>query len=118
MHIGQNITRIRSFQGIKQTDMARRLKISQQAYSKIEQSPEIEDEFLDKIAAELSCTPEVLKQLGESPFMQNFNQNCGNVIGYQFNPIEKIVELYEALLKSEKEKNVLLERLLGKEKGK
>lgn len=113
MHIGQNITRIRSFQGIKQADMARRLHISQQAYSKIEQSPEIDEGLLDTIAAELGCQPEALRQLGDSPFMQNFNQTGGNMIGYQFNPVDKIVELYEALLKSEREKNALLEQLLA-----
>ncbi|MEO7049436.1 MAG: hypothetical protein ABI091_29295 [Ferruginibacter sp.] len=33
-----------------------------------------------------------------------------------FNPIDKIVELYEALVKSEKEKNELLQKLLDQKK--
>lgn len=36
----------------------------------------------------------------------NFNYNC------VFNPVDKIVELYEALVKSEKEKVALLQKLL------
>jgi len=114
MNIGHNIARMRSFQGIKQSTMAHRLKISQQAYSKIEQSAELDNDFLDKIAQELGCTSEALKQLDEAPFMQNFNHNCANVVAYQFNPIEKIVSLYEELLKSEREKIALLESMLKK----
>jgi len=33
-----------------------------------------------------------------------------------FNPIDKIVELYEALVKSEKEKTELLQKILDKQK--
>lgn len=117
MNVGHNIARIRSFQDIKQSTMAKRLKISQQAYSKIEQSAELDDDFLDKIAHELGCTSEALKQLDETPFMQNFNHNCTNVVAYQFNPIEKIVSLYDELLKSEREKVALLESMLKDKKG-
>ena len=37
-------------------------------------------------------------------------------VNFQFNPIEKIVELYEALVKSEKEKVDMLQRLLNDKK--
>ncbi|HET8572647.1 MAG TPA: helix-turn-helix transcriptional regulator [Edaphocola sp.] len=117
MNVGQNIARIRSFQGIKQEDMARRLKISQQAYSKLERSEEVSDDLIQKIASESGCTPEVIKELGNAQFVQSFNQNCANVVAYQFNPVEKIVSLYEELLKSEREKIALLESLLKNKKG-
>ena len=41
-----------------------------------------------------------------------------NAINYYptFNPIDKIVELYDALVKSEKEKVELLERILNEKK--
>lgn len=114
MNIGHNIARMRSFQGIKQEDMAKRLKISQQAYSKLERSEDIADDVIQRIAYEFGCTPEVLKELGDGPFVQSFNQSGGHVIGCQFNPIEKIVSLYEELLKSEREKIALLESMLKK----
>jgi hypothetical protein len=49
----------------------------------------------------------------------NFNENCGvtsqvinnNVENFSNNPVEKIIELYESLLKSEREKvEILLNR--------
>lgn len=43
----------------------------------------------------------------------NFNDNA---IAFQFNPIDKIVELYERLLKAEKEKNDLLDKLMKQKK--
>ena len=44
----------------------------------------------------------------------NSFQDNSYLINYQFNPIEKIIELYDVLLKSEKEKIALLEKLLGR----
>ena len=44
----------------------------------------------------------------------NHDSSVNAVIYYQLSPIEKIVELYERLLKSEQEKNALLEAQLKK----
>jgi len=50
-----------------------------------------------------------VKTLNEESAIQNMNQNCTNVVNYQFNPIEKIIELYERLLKVQEE-NIQLKK--------
>ncbi len=83
--------------------MARYFKISQQAYSKWEQGDELDELTLNKIAVKLGVTVDFIKSLNEEGGIQNMNSHCTNVINYQFNPIEKIVELYERLLTSQQE---------------
>jgi transcriptional regulator with XRE-family HTH domain len=50
VHIGRKISRIREIRGIKQDFLAIELGVSQQTISKIEQSEEVEDSTLEKIA--------------------------------------------------------------------
>ncbi len=52
MHIGRNIMHVRTIKQIKQDDIARRLGISQQAYSRIENRNTIREATLAKIAKE------------------------------------------------------------------
>lgn len=116
-HIGRKIERIRELRGMKQDTLAQGLGISQQAVSKMEQSKEIDDEKLLKVAEILGVTVDAIKNFNEDSVLnmiQNNNDNSANnsLIAYQFNPIEKIVELYERLLASEKHKVELLESLL------
>ena len=111
MSIGYNISRLRSFRGIKQQDMATRLKMSQQNYSLIENSEEIDDNLLDRIAEIIDFPIEAIKNLGDSRQQSIFNSgSISESIFYQNNPLEKIVELYERLLESEREKVRILER--------
>ena len=49
-HHGHSIKRIRDMLGIKQETLAAELNMTQQAFSKLEQKEQIEDEMLDKIA--------------------------------------------------------------------
>lgn len=114
MHVGHNIARLRNYRGIKQEDMATRLHMSQQNYSLIENSDKISESVLKKIATELEYDTEFIKDLPDTPHVYSTNQSGGNVINYNFNPIEKIVELYDALLKSEREKIALLENVIKK----
>lgn len=116
MHIGQNIHRLRRFRGLKQTDMATRLKMSQQNYSLIENSEKVDDDVLGRIAEILGYETEYIRDLPEMPHVYSTNQQGGNVIHYEFNPIEKIVELYERLLESEQEKVKFLEGLVKSDK--
>lgn len=109
MHIGRNVSRLRELKGIKQEDFAKLLKISQQAVSKLENKKEIDDATLQKIADKLGLPLDAIKEFNPDAVIQNVQQhtgNLGNVIGYNVNPIDKIVELYEKLLK---EKDLLLE---------
>jgi transcriptional regulator with XRE-family HTH domain len=104
-NIGENVATLRSLQGIKQTIFAKSLGISQQELSKIEQSENIKDNMLSKIAEQLGHTPEFIKNFDKGSLINSFNQTGGTVIGNQFNPLEKIIELYESRV------NELLQRL-------
>jgi transcriptional regulator with XRE-family HTH domain len=116
LHIGRKISRIRELRGMKQDALAAELGISQQAVSKIEQSAEVEDSALEKIATVLGVTVQVIKSFDEEKAINLFNnihnnqfhENSVAFIYQQFNPLEKIIELYERLLASEREKIELL----------
>ncbi len=58
LHIGRKISRICELRGMKQEALAAELGISQQAVSKIEQSAEVEEESLNKIAKALGVSVE------------------------------------------------------------
>lgn len=127
LHIGRKISKIRELRGMKQEALASLIGVSQQAISKIEQSPEVEDLALEKIAQALGVTADAIKGFTEeavfniiSNTFTSHDTSTLNAINFQpsFNPIDKIVELYnekvallERLLQSEKEKNDLLKKL-------
>ena len=119
VHEGKNVKRIREILGIKQEALAVELGLSQQAISALEQKEALDKDVLDKIAKVLKVTPDAIKNFSEETAINiisnTFNDNAVNM-NYQctFNPLEKMVELYEALLKSEREKNALLEKMLNK----
>lgn len=109
---------------MKQEALATELGISQQAISKIEQSEEVDDSALNKIAVVLGVTPEAIKNFNEDAVLNIINNTFTshdtstlNAINFQptFNPIDKLVEvfeenkkLYEQLLASEREKIEIL----------
>lgn len=110
---------------MKQEGLAIELGISQQAVSKLEQSADIEDEVLEKVAKVLGFPVEAIKNFDEEKVIYNIqnnyegSNNTGANIGYSvtFNPLEKLIEayeenkkLYERLLQAEREKNELLKR--------
>ncbi|WP_316846986.1 helix-turn-helix transcriptional regulator [Pedobacter psychrodurus] len=109
IHLGRKISRIRELRGMKQEALAAALGISQQAISKLEQSEDIEDTTLEKVATALGVSAEAIKGFSEESIFNYFNtfndtssgdfrQHC------TFNPLDKVVELYERLLASEREK--------------
>ena len=120
-HIGRKISRIRELRGMKQEALAYELGITQQAVSKIEQSETVEEETLDRVAKGLGVTKEGIDAFSEEAIFNIISNTYNNTsndsssliassVNYQptFNTIEKIVELYERLLASEKEKVELL----------
>ena len=119
VHEGKNVKRIREILGIKQDALAFELGLSQQAVSQMEQKEKLEPELLEKVAAQLGVPAEAIRSFSESAAISiisnTFNDNASGV-NYQctFNPMEKIVELYDALLKTEREKIALLERMMEK----
>lgn len=126
-HIGRKISRIRELRGMKQEALADALNISQQAISKIEQSESVEDDKLEQIAKALGVTKEGIENFSEEAVFNIINNTYNNnsndsstliasSVNFQpnFNTVEKIVELYERLVKAEKDKVTYLEKLLDK----
>ncbi|WP_229669410.1 helix-turn-helix domain-containing protein, partial [Yeosuana aromativorans] len=74
-HIGRKISRIRELRGMKQETLAEELGISQQAVSKIEQSPQIEDDKLEQIAKALGVTKEAIQNFSEERLIYNIQNN-------------------------------------------
>ena len=118
-HIGHKISRIRELRGLKQEALAFELKVSQQTVSKIEQSETVEEQILEQIAQILGVTTEGIKNFSEEAVFNYFNNFSDNSINQgpigafntcNFNPLDKVIELYERLLQSEREKIELLKR--------
>jgi len=121
-HIGRKISRIRELRGMKQEALATALGISQQAVSNIENSEIIEDEKLHKIAEVLGVSADAIKNYSDETVLHNIQNNYdGSVINAgptvnnncTFNPLDKVVELYERLLQAEKDKVTYLEKLVN-----
>ena len=115
---GVNVQKIRVYMGVKQEALATDLGISQYEISKIESQDEVEDGLLARIANVLGVTPEVIRDFDVERAIYNINNIRDNTfeegstsIAQQINPIDKIVELYERLLQSEREKVEMLKRV-------
>lgn len=118
-HIGRNISRIRELRGMKQEALAISIGISQQSISNIEASETVDEEKLKVIAEALGVTPEAIKNYSDEAIFNiigNTVNNHDNASFFQyqptFNPLDKVVELYERLVLAEKEKVEYLEKLL------
>lgn len=116
MHLGRKISRIRELRGMKQEALAMELGVSQQTVSKLEQSAEIEDSTLEKIAVAFGLPAEAIRNFNEDAVFNiignTFTDSSSNNNNYlcTINPLEKIIELYERLLASEKEKVEILKK--------
>jgi len=121
-HIGRNISRIRELRGMKQEALAVAIGMSKQTISSIEGSETIEDTLLDKISSVLNVSPEGIRDFKEEAVFNitnnTFNDSSSNNNNYlcSINPLDKILELYERLLKAEKEKLEYVEKLLKEKK--
>ena len=118
-NIGRKIARIRELRGMKQETLAEELGISQQSVSHIEQSETIEEDLLQRVSKALGVSPEGIKRFSEEAVINYFNNFQDNSEGTfnnhcTFNPIDKVVELYERLVQAEKDKVSYLEKLLNR----
>ena len=122
-HVGRNLQRIRVYLGMKQEALAADHGVNQQVISKIEKQEEIEEGFLKRIAEVLGISEEVIKDFDVEKTIFNINHHNykdANIsegattyaIVQQINPLEKIVELYERLLKSEQDKIEILKKYM------
>lgn len=92
--------------------------MTQQNYSLIEKSEHISDDVLKRIAEILGYDVDFIREMPEAPYVYSNNQQGGNVVNYEINPVEKIVELYERMLKEERAKVAKFEKEIAKLKGK
>ena len=117
-HIGQNLQKVRVYLGVKQDALANDLGITQQEVSKIEKQEYIEESLLLNIADVLSVSPEVIMNFNLERAIANICKSDyeSSILAKEVEPedeiqikmLDKIFELYERLLKSEKEKIEIL----------
>lgn len=112
MHLGENISRIREIRRIKQDFLAGKLGVSQQFISKIEQSEFVDADVLERIANALGVTVESIRNFNEDAvfnYLNRFNNGNENAdTNYSVDAYNKLLELYERLLQSEREKLEIL----------
>jgi len=132
IHQGRNVKRFREMLGIKQEALAFELgdDWSQKKISLLEARETIEPDLLEQIARALKVPKEAIENFDEkkainiiSNTFHDFKDNAiASAMNYQcnFNPLEKLIEameenkqLYERLLQAEREKNELLQRMVG-----
>jgi len=130
IHQGRNVKRFREMLGIKQEALAFDLgdDWNQKKISLLEQKEEIEPELLEQIAGLLKVPADAIKNFDEEQAINIISNtfdngsflNTGYSPTFNVNPVEKWVEaleenkkLYEALLKSERDKVALLEKMLA-----
>lgn len=126
-HQGKNIKRYRDILGIKQETLALELNMTQQAISKLEQKEEIDEKTLNKVAEVLKIPVEAIKAENiKNPTDESKINISGNTFydasialnHFQctINSSDKVIELYERMLKAEQEKTKLLQESLQKKK--
>lgn len=139
VHHGRNIRRTRIEKNMNQEGLSELVHLSQPAVSKYEKMRVIDDEMLQRFARALNVPFDYLKTLEEDAqtvvFENNTvnnndqggaNFNLGTVKTCDvdndnrvnnFNPIDKITELYERLLKADQEKIEELEQRIAELEG-
>ncbi|MBU7578131.1 MAG: helix-turn-helix transcriptional regulator [Flavihumibacter sp.] len=126
IHHGKNVARFRQMLGMKQDLLASLLgeEWTQLKISRLEAKEEIEDGILDDVARALKIPVDAIKNFDEEAVISivaNIVNNNDNATGNSlfsyyptFNPVDKIVELFERLVASEKEKVNLMKEILEK----
>lgn len=115
-HMGIKIGSARRLVGITQKDLAERMGVTKQAVSKLEQTENVDDERLEKVAIALGVSVEGLKKFDVGQVLYHTNNfydkveptNNGMVgtirieHNHQFS-IEQATKLFEELLRMERE---------------
>ena len=125
IHQGRNIKRFREILGIKQEALAFDMGVSQSSISDYESKETLDDKVLEKIAGFLKVPTEAIKNFDEEQAVNiianTFTSNDTSTLNAinphcTFNPVDKVMELFERLLESEKEKTQLMKDILDKMK--
>jgi len=107
MHTGKNIAKIRELLGIKQESLAYTLKISQQTVSKIEQTANLTERTVERIAVAMGVSTNMIYRYNDQVIIDFLKEsapredNVSTEIPHYLPLLEKIFELYERLLKAE-----------------
>jgi transcriptional regulator with XRE-family HTH domain len=130
VHQGRNVKRFREMLGLKQEALAAELgdDWNQKRVSMLESKEEIEADLLTQVAKALKVPEAAIQNFDEQAavnYFNTFNDNSinqgavgSNNFSCNFNPIDKIVELFEENKKLYIEKLEMLERLFQAEKEK
>jgi len=127
VHQGRNIKRFREMLGIKQEVLAYELgeDWSQKKISILEQKELIENDILNQVAKILKVPVEAIENFDEdsainiiantfhdSAVANTFTDGSQANFNCSFNPLDKMVELYERMLEQQKEMIEKLEKLI------
>lgn len=130
IHQGRNIKRFREMLGIKQEALAIELgeDWTQKKVSLLEAKETIDTALLEQVAGILKVPAEAIRNFDEETAMVNIQNNyegsntnavgsgiiagSGNFCECTFNPLDKMVELYERMLKQQEVMIEKLEKLL------
>lgn len=123
IHQGRNIKRFREMLGIKQEALAFELgdDWNQKKVSLLEQKETVESDILAQVAKILKVPAEAIENFDEeqavnvisNTFTSNDTSTLNAVnIHPTFNPLDKMVELYERMLQQQKEMIEKLEKLI------
>ncbi|HBV17046.1 helix-turn-helix domain-containing protein [Chryseobacterium carnipullorum] len=125
IHQGRNIKRFREMLGIKQEALAFEMgdDWNQKKISLLEQKETVESDILAQVAKILKVPAEAIENFDEeqavniisNTFTSNDTSTL-NAINVQptFNPLDKMVELYERMLEQQREMIEKLEKLIEK----
>lgn len=127
IHHGHNIKKFREMLGIKQEALAIDLgeDWTQKKVSRLEEKEMIDDAMLEQVAAIFKVPVDAIKNYDSEHAVNiisnTFNDSSlfegaayGKIDNYKcnFNPLDKMVELYERMLKQQEEMIEKLERLI------
>ena len=118
---GANVKRWREWRNINQYVLAEKIGVSQATLSGYEKRDKLEPEILEKIAKALDIPVEAITEMDDGTSINIFSgtwKDNAYVSGYvtNINPLEKVIELYERLLKSEQEKVAILQEVIQDQK--
>ena len=128
IHQGKNIARFRQMLGMKQDVLVTRLggDWTQKKVSLLEAKDEIDEQLLNEVAKALNIPPDAIKNFDEDAAISivantftDFKDNAvASAMNYYptFNPVDKVIELFERMIKDKDEKIALLEKLLADKK--
>ena len=124
IHQGRNVKRFREMLGLKQEALAAELgdDWTQKKVSLLEAKEEIEPQLLEQVAKALKVPKEAIENFDEEKainIISNTVNNSDNATGNSLfsyyptiNPVDKIIELYERMLKDKTDMIEKLEQML------